>query len=730
MRIWKWLPWLLLAFASIARAQTSPIQDWCEGGSVKAQTQGLQSTNTLQGSYPRCTVTVYITGTATRATIYADSSNTPLTNPFTANTNGSFTFWAASVQGYDITVSGGIPIPLPQPFTYINRSAFGGAGSICSFIGSVCLNPSGNQTVTQPPGTTLEVNNINGVVYANGYLTLADALVGCPSTGGCVINALGASTNTVVGPFDPGQRSVTLFAGPYLYTDPEFTFRTNMQVIGVGVTNDTNLQPTVFQVTNAAVSPFQLPTTGSLQIQHVVLSKFKLVGTGSGTQNGIDVNAAWNVAEGLPSSLNNSDFDNLQINGFGGKSINMTADDVCGTAPNTGSCANSAIIQFINLHHVYADRNAGGQPSLYIEGQVGQFTADGQSEFDSAGYPNTNDGLTNVAIYEDPTITAGVGPFPYNITFRDVTNQESGIAYDIAGAVAVSILQGHFENCNICIRLNTGAEGFKYSGEAAGNWFSGNDGVNGGSGALVYAVTSSDSAFRFHDNQSDGAPDAYLSGTNAGVIQAAFPSPVRNFCTNGGFHICPSDPEYPTITNLTATTWRLNMSVPGIGDGLGDIYRDGPTAYHIGSSASVEWAFGGTTNSYPAFITSPTAIEAVLADQSGFINFRAAGLQGTSLAIGPCSINSSGVLSGCSGGPTSTGFSSLVSGTVTVTSSGACNPGTSCSYSLTNCEPSGTAIGTLSVGTIVAGTSFVVNSLTSTATVATGDTSGVCWKIN
>jgi hypothetical protein len=77
------------------------------------------------------------------------------------------------------------------------------------------------------------------------------------------------------------------------------------------------------------------------------------------------------------------------------------------------------------------------------------------------------------------------------------------------------------------------------------------------------------------------------------------------------------------------------------------------------------------------------------------------------------------------------GSVALVSGTTTISSTASCVLGTSCQYKLTNCKPNAsTAIGTLSIGTIVAGTSFVINSLSPTNTVLTGDVSTVCWQIN
>ena len=78
------------------------------------------------------------------------------------------------------------------------------------------------------------------------------------------------------------------------------------------------------------------------------------------------------------------------------------------------------------------------------------------------------------------------------------------------------------------------------------------------------------------------------------------------------------------------------------------------------------------------------------------------------------------------------GFVTLVAGTATVLNVSACTVSASCVYSLTNCGPAGSATfpGTLAIGTITAGTSFVINSLNTTNAVVTTDTSKVCWKIN
>ena len=77
------------------------------------------------------------------------------------------------------------------------------------------------------------------------------------------------------------------------------------------------------------------------------------------------------------------------------------------------------------------------------------------------------------------------------------------------------------------------------------------------------------------------------------------------------------------------------------------------------------------------------------------------------------------------------GTATLVSGAVTVSTTAACAVSSSCHYSLTRyATNSSAAIGNLSVAAISAGSSFVINSLSATDTVATTDVSSVSWQIN
>ena len=157
----------ILFAASPLFAQTAAITNYCLLGAKQAITSGLDSTNYLQGVIPSCTVTVYLTGTTTLATIYADKSSTALTNPFTADVDGSWLIFAAVNQGYDVVLSGGIsPNVYPSPVTLTDVfagsditvtggiSGSGTTGYIPVFTGT---NSLGNSVIDQGVTTSGEV---------------------------------------------------------------------------------------------------------------------------------------------------------------------------------------------------------------------------------------------------------------------------------------------------------------------------------------------------------------------------------------------------------------------------------------------------------------------------------------------------------------------------------------------------------------------------------------------
>src|SRR5271167_2188720 len=103
--------WFLLAFlfSSPLFAQYGALNGYCNVGATQIVHQGLKSTNYAQGEIPNCTVTVYQTGTSTLATLYSNSTGTPLANPFTASPLGKWIFFSQTSAPVDVVLSGGFP---------------------------------------------------------------------------------------------------------------------------------------------------------------------------------------------------------------------------------------------------------------------------------------------------------------------------------------------------------------------------------------------------------------------------------------------------------------------------------------------------------------------------------------------------------------------------------------------------------------------------------------------
>jgi hypothetical protein len=165
---------IALFFVSLtAYGQTVPYHGVCTQGATSAVVQGLQSTNKLLSTFPSCTVTVYLTGTSTLATLYSDANNTPLSNPFTAASNGLIVFFSSHSSAYDIRMTAtGMTTTTLQNVVLAGTSGNG----ILSVVGTspiTAATAAGIATVAVV-GIT-DRYNINGIIYAysNGVLQSA-----------------------------------------------------------------------------------------------------------------------------------------------------------------------------------------------------------------------------------------------------------------------------------------------------------------------------------------------------------------------------------------------------------------------------------------------------------------------------------------------------------------------------------------------------------------------------
>ena len=141
-----------------ALGQNSLYTNFCVSGAQQALTSGLASSNYLEGVAPQCLVTVFLTGTQTLATIYSNGSSTPLTNPFQANLNGQWLFYAAESQSYDCMFSGGIgPNIISTPVTITGCFGGGGGGGTPPLPGGAPVSLSGG-----PGGTSQTLQAAGG----------------------------------------------------------------------------------------------------------------------------------------------------------------------------------------------------------------------------------------------------------------------------------------------------------------------------------------------------------------------------------------------------------------------------------------------------------------------------------------------------------------------------------------------------------------------------------------
>ena len=138
----------ILALAAMpALAQYEVKDGYCEQGGQQVQGPGNQlSTTRVQRSYPSCTVQVTLSAGGA-ATIFSDSTGTPLANPFTAATNGYYFFFIAPNTHFDVTISGGgLTGPITHSY-YILGNGSAGGGTITS------INSQAGPTITIAAGT-------------------------------------------------------------------------------------------------------------------------------------------------------------------------------------------------------------------------------------------------------------------------------------------------------------------------------------------------------------------------------------------------------------------------------------------------------------------------------------------------------------------------------------------------------------------------------------------------
>lgn len=170
----------------------------CTIGGQETVTQGLLSVGVapigtsnvstgsgVMGSYPECQVTVYDTGTTNLVALYkSNNSGDPLTDPFTANVDGSWLFYV-DPGCYDITLSTSSFITLPSTRTLtdvcLNATGGGGGGGTTIIPDLSLQNCTSDQTGNSFYSTTALTNYFDAHwEYVHGQASFTNCIMRIP----------------------------------------------------------------------------------------------------------------------------------------------------------------------------------------------------------------------------------------------------------------------------------------------------------------------------------------------------------------------------------------------------------------------------------------------------------------------------------------------------------------------------------------------------------------------
>lgn len=173
----------------------SKFQGFVEYGGQTVSTAGFTSTTKVQRSYTGATVTVYLTGTVTLATIYSDASSTPKANPFTADSAGFWFFWG-DLAAYDIRFSGG---GITTPFTLSNVGSSGTSAALGAVdVASYATRGDGANAIVTGTGTVSVTNGLASVTGTGTAFTTELAVGDVLKIGGVddlLVQAIGGDTS-------------------------------------------------------------------------------------------------------------------------------------------------------------------------------------------------------------------------------------------------------------------------------------------------------------------------------------------------------------------------------------------------------------------------------------------------------------------------------------------------------------------------------------------------------
>jgi hypothetical protein len=129
-------------------------------GTFDPNTQTSAVPGNILASYPQCSVTVYLTGTLTKASIFSDNQGQhALSNPFNATVYGQIFFYVLSPLVVDVVenTGAGPTMPIPKTLTAVPLSVPGG-GTVTSFSADANIGSNLLSTTVANPTTTPDLH--------------------------------------------------------------------------------------------------------------------------------------------------------------------------------------------------------------------------------------------------------------------------------------------------------------------------------------------------------------------------------------------------------------------------------------------------------------------------------------------------------------------------------------------------------------------------------------------
>jgi hypothetical protein len=429
------------------------------------------------------------------------------------------------------------------------------------------------------------MQNLANILFADQFPNgVPDAVQACPAAG-CVIYAYSPNTNLNLGTIDPGDKSVTLYLGPYTYNVTQITLRSSLKIIGMGA------RATALQSTNGNNPVFVLVQAVNGCAQHVLLSGFQIIGSkGNTSEDAIFLDSSGYFNAGMWYS----ELRDIFISGFAGTGVHIK-----GTNANFGG-----MTQFSEFDRVVVFRTKGGGNALRIEGAAYDLNFN-DCEFDGSG---AGDGI-NIFIGGRPGNSYAM---PIDMNFRGLTSQGAATAVQVDGGWAISFDHSHHEFVwgvyLVTGDLGVGTVGLTISGAGFQD-----TGSNNGAGYLLNVATTLAFGIRFVHNHIMNPADAVVRAQNGanvvyqdnvflgntilpktqGITMQVASAATINI---SGAHTVALSPSNTQITTIQATL--------GPGETVTFYTPDGPVVFGSGGNINLLGANTITVNGSITFVVT------------------------------------------------------------------------------------------------------------------------------